>query len=574
MMSAGGFTTHPAASRQRLCIIRCILGFATLLALFIVAVVWLSFIRHPLPRPGSAGADSASPAWWENPVPITDAEASYVQYLSSVTWQLPHERWMEHWNVGGQQYGVFSIRYQAAFAGYAFAALGMRIPACPAITGAGLCSAIDHLLERRAWAYVGGYWQGKPWFPDPVAEENVMYSGHLLQLVVLYEAMTGDDRYRTQGFDFIWDEKTRFHYTTLTLAEAIVRQMRRNESGGVSCEPGLVFLPCNNHPQLALLLMEKLGLGNWSAERQKWETWALDSYAAPLGQGAIRLAYYLPLRAFIPAGHQGLDGWSLLWYQPWASGAGHAAKIWQETARRVDWNVYANHAATAFTPPEQEPACCRAMALPLPAVASFLYPAAVACGDAKHAGLLREWLGRHYATNLNGSVFLNCSNEYRIGVTANMTIAELLRGGSNFRDLVHRPMPRDYFKGPLITELGPPDTRVYQAWRRGQDLIVECDSPSTVRLRLANVSTVQSVSEVDGWQFGNHVLSLPGHGRRFITIKTASDERSGKIELRHLRAGQRANLLTAEKSGMKNVAPGANADDCLPLADIRRTHGL
>ncbi len=526
MMSAGGFTIHPVASRKRTCILRLLLGFAALLALLIVAVVWLSFIRHPLPRLGSTGPEPAPPAWWENPPPITDTEASYVQYLSSVTWQLPRERWMEHWNVGGQQHGVFSIRYQAAFAGYAFAALGMRIPACPAITGAGLRSAIDHLLERRAWAYVSGYWKDKPWFPDPVSEENIMYSGHLLQLVVMYEAMTGDDRYRTQGFDFVWDEKTRIHYTTLTLAEAIVRQMRRNACGGVACEPGLVFLPCNNHPQLALLLLEKLGLGNWSAERRKWETWALDSYAALLGQGGIRLAYYLPARAFIPAGHPGLDGWSLLWYHPWASDAGHAASIWQETARRVDWSVYARRADAAAPPPEQASACCLALALPLPTVASFLYPAAVACGDAKHAELLRQWLDRYYAMNFNGMAFLNCSNEYRIGATANVTIAELVRHGSNLRHLVHRPLPRDYFKGPLISELEPADTRVYQAWRRGKDLIVEFDSPGPVRLLLANVAAVQSVSEVAGWQFDHRVLSLPGHGRRLVTIKTVSGELS------------------------------------------------
>ena len=85
-------------------------------------------------------------------------------------------------------------------------------------------------------------------------------------------------------------------------------------------------------------------------------------------------------------------------------------------------------------------------------------------------------------------------------------------------------LPRDYFKGPLITELEPADTRVHQAWRRGQDLIVECDSLGPVRLRLANVSAVQSVSEVAGWQFDNRVLSLPGRGRRLVTIKTVSDE--------------------------------------------------
>ena len=371
-------------TKLRKWIARLLLGFGTAFVLLAAALSWLSFARHPLPRSQASQTRPAAPAWWEDPPPLTAEEMGYARYLASVTWQLPRPRWMECWNVGGQQYGVFSVRYQAAFSGYAFAALGVRTPACPANAAAGLRNAIDHLLERRAWAYVRGYWADKPWFPDPVADENIMYSGHLLQLVVMYEALTGDDCYRTQGFDFVWDEKTRFHYTTLMLAEAIARQMRRNLCGGVACEPGLVFFPCNDHPQIGLLMLENLGHGNWAAERRKWETWALNSYAAPLGQGAIRLAYYLPAKAFIPAGHPALDGWSLLWYQPWASDPGIAERIWQDTAGRTDWSVYTNQTAVTALP-EKEPSCCRALALPLPAVVSFLYPAAVACGDAARA---------------------------------------------------------------------------------------------------------------------------------------------------------------------------------------------
>ena len=503
--------------------IRFLLGCGTVLVLLTAALIWLSFARHPLPGSQTSQPGSPAPAWWENPPPLTAEEIGYARYLSSVTWQLPRARWMECWDVGGQQYGVFSVRYQAAFAGYAFAALGMRTPACPAIAAAGLGNAIDHLLERRAWAYVSGYWKDKPWFPDPVADENIMYSGHLLQLVVLYEALTGDDRYRTQGFDFVWDEKTRFHYTTLTLAETIARQMRRNPCGGVTCEPGLVFFPCNNHPQIGLTMLENLGLGHWANERHKWETWALNSYAAPLGQGAIRLAYYMPAKAFIPGGHPGVDGWSLLWYQPWASDPGAAERIWQEAAQRMNWSVYTNQAA-GTAPPKDEPGCCRALALPLPAVASFLYPAAVACGDAVRAAQLHDWMARYYVTHADGATFLNCPAEYRIGSTANVAIGELLRHGSNLRHLVQRPPPRSYFNGPLVTELIPPDTRVSQAYRRGDNLIVEIESSGPVQLRLANVSAIRSVTGIPAtadWRFEKGLLMLPGQGCRHVTIETS-----------------------------------------------------
>jgi hypothetical protein len=35
--------------------------------------------------------------------------------------------------------------------------------------------------------------------------------------------------------------------------------MRINATGGVPCEPGLVFFQCQNHPQCGLRLLEVMG---------------------------------------------------------------------------------------------------------------------------------------------------------------------------------------------------------------------------------------------------------------------------------------------------------------------------
>lgn len=39
--------------------------------------------------------------------------------------------------------------------------------------------------------------------------ENVMYTGHLLQVLASYESLTGDDHYRTHGFDLVWSDDQR-----------------------------------------------------------------------------------------------------------------------------------------------------------------------------------------------------------------------------------------------------------------------------------------------------------------------------------------------------------------------------
>jgi len=243
-----------------------IIVIAVLLLVSVYGALWM---RRPLPA--QSVHDLVEPVksnWWNHPEPMSVSEAEALRYISSVTWQLPRTEWTNTWRMGGaRQVSVSSIRYHAAFAGYPAAVAGMHTPVYPELTAAIMRSAIDHLLDRFTWHYVEYYWKDVPSFPDPVKFENIMYSGHLLHLLAFYEAMTCDARYRTSGFDFVWDEKNRIHYDIIQLAEEIADEMRRSASGGVCCEPGLIFFPCNNHPQIALLTLESMGLGQWPDER-------------------------------------------------------------------------------------------------------------------------------------------------------------------------------------------------------------------------------------------------------------------------------------------------------------------
>ena len=68
----------------------------------------------------------------------------------------------------------------------------------------------------------------KPWAPDPCYRENVMYTGHLLQLLALYEWFTHDRRYWDAGFDFVWNPQQKVHYTAQRLIEgARTMEVRR-----------------------------------------------------------------------------------------------------------------------------------------------------------------------------------------------------------------------------------------------------------------------------------------------------------------------------------------------------------
>lgn len=492
--------------------------------LLVGALAWFVWRRNPFPSPPQQTTPEKIAAWWETPPPLTDEEIAGQRWLSAISWQLPPKDHDQYWNIGGSQHGVFAIRYQAAFSGYAAAALGMRTPAYPALTGKILENFIERILDPAAWRYIGSYWKNEKTFPDPVAFENVMYSGHLLQLMALYEAMTGNTRYRTEGFDFVWNADQKFHYDTLSLAEVTVKQMRDNECGGVACEPGLVFFPCNNHPQIALRIFEGLGLGDWSADREKWEKWALSSYHSVLGGGAVKFFHHLPTKAFIPRGHPALDAWSILWFTPWASNPNTARELWKLGVPHIDWKQF----ETTPPGPEEDPAgketlCDPVKSAPSP-VAATLAAAARACGDNDTAERLEAWLDSRFLKQKDGKAWLESNPKWRIGVTANRLMARAIANGSDLRGLVQRPLPRDYFKGPLLIDVKPADVPIYQAFRSDGKLLIELDgNQRDVELQLANVGAVTSIENVPEykWSYADGTLTIRDTGR--ITLKIATD---------------------------------------------------
>ena len=366
--------------------------------------------------------------------PLTEDEQAALRWLDYVTGPLSEADEREWWptGAGGQQFGLSATRYHIAFAGYAAAALGIRGNAEQrAVVGRILKNCIERYLRREVWTYsqAKDYWGKQPWAPDPCYRENVMYTGHLLQLLALYECFTGDTRYWTEGFDFVWNAKKRVHYDVRKLIDVTVEQMRAG-NGGVTCEPGLLFFPCNNHPHFALKLFAALGHGDWSAEARRWEKWALEHYRRPLmGGGALNLVCHTKTGIFYPRGYSGLDAWSLLWYEPWAEDRGTALVLWKESKEFVDWKKLA---APTDTVTGTE-GCMNPQQAPDIVLAAFLSAAARACDDPAFAERLERPLDAKYLRRKNGFYWLDVGREWRIGTTAMRILALAEANGSRFR---------------------------------------------------------------------------------------------------------------------------------------------
>lgn len=503
---------------------RIIFSVLLTIVVLVLAVVGVMRLRHPLPACAVAQppADSEK-EWWLEPPALTPDEVAAQQWLADITCRLPPERDSEFWDIGGSQHGNFSIRYQAAFAGYAAAALGMRTPAYVGLTGRILSNAVARVAERKAWAYIRSYWKDEPWFPDPCARGNVMYTGHLMMLMALHEAMSGDRTYNREGVVLAWDATNRFNYTTQKLAEISAEQIREGD-GGLTCEPGLVFFACNNHPHVTFRLLEGMGYGDWRSESLKWESWALAGLRATAGGGAFRLVHHEKSGLSLPRGMPGYDGWCLLWYSPWASDPQSPSRLWKISIKKTDWRAFEGE---PYEQPETLDVsdCCNPVKVPSAATASFLAAAARACGDVEVAGRLEAWLDSHFRLEEHGRLWLGTHKEWRIGASANRFLALAQANGSELRPLFRRPLPRAFFDGLLLESVFPDDTPVYQAYRsRDGTLHLEIDGRgAATELRIRNAGVTPRIT-LDGetrwsWDAAERTLKLDVCGRIRVRIK-------------------------------------------------------
>ncbi|KAJ0162144.1 hypothetical protein CTA2_5049 [Colletotrichum tanaceti] len=166
--------------------------------------------------------------------------------------------------IDAYRYQLAQMSYGAAVAHY------HRLPAARSVFKPLLRRIIHKMLRPEVW----GYWYltsqsgsfvdpdltelRKPW-ADPVAAENIMYSGHLLLMTSLYAMLFDDDEFEKPGsIAFTWAPifwgfgPETYRYDNRSLQTAIVTQMERNNWVGVCCEPNSVFVVCNQFPLIAM----------------------------------------------------------------------------------------------------------------------------------------------------------------------------------------------------------------------------------------------------------------------------------------------------------------------------------
>ncbi len=167
--------------------------------------------------------------------------------------------------------GVSASRYSIAFGAYFLAAEQYhKFPAWQETIKTAFDRINQKMLDKQVW----GYWANeslgitkfepnmdRPYAEnkDPVSLGNIMYSGHLGQMINLYQMLYNERKWDAPGsIVFKWDDKTEFVYDNRKLQEVMFLQMMTNPVPGIECERNAIFPVCNLHPMLSWKLYDQM----------------------------------------------------------------------------------------------------------------------------------------------------------------------------------------------------------------------------------------------------------------------------------------------------------------------------
>jgi hypothetical protein len=230
--------------------------------------------------------------------------------------------------------GESAYRYSIAFMTY-FLALEQyhKLPACPEIIRPRLERLIEKMIAKPTWEYWAVISRGLPHleprldrpYPeshDPVADQNIMYSGHLGHMIGLLEMLYRDLKWDKPGsIVFAWSDSEKYVYDNNSLNRVMYEQMHNNPWHGIACEPNAVFPSCNQHPILSFMLYDAVHGTRLADAREEFLESALaeklvNQKSRHFG-GYYLVKQDLTVGGVAPAVSPSMDGWAGTFMHAW-----------------------------------------------------------------------------------------------------------------------------------------------------------------------------------------------------------------------------------------------------------------
>lgn len=392
----------------------------------------------------------------------------HLNYLRSVLAQPPGS-WDGFYQAQSPSMN-FALRYQLAFGAYAVAMLSQHTPAYRAPYAEALRGAIEKMLDVAAW----GYWrapqtpsgggtlsssghvevllsphQRVPAGPpsDPVAQDNLQYSGHLSTMLGLYEKVTGDERY-DQPFTLVDPESgVGYTYTHGEVAGRIFSQMRQNSFGGVCCERGMAYVPCNNHALASNNLHDAIHGTDYSKANGGWLRTVRRKMVlkGPSVRGVFGTTYIKDAHVAAPIAFNFTDVWGLAFMLPFDRPL--VRKLYSKFKQKVSKAGEGAYVGSSSVSEKMEIS-------DVPINTGFGVALARGIGDGKLAGALERYARTEFDAGWQGTHYLYKGAPRTVHSTALYALAGAIDlGGENFTRLFRGPLDRAAFAHPYLARI-------------------------------------------------------------------------------------------------------------------------
>jgi hypothetical protein len=168
------------------------------------------------------------------------------------------------------QYQTAAVRYQLNFMGYALSmAQATRLPAFGGYLDEAQRRLIEKQTDHRVWRYweAENRWGNLAQDPNPVARDNIMFTGFCAAQIAMFQAASGRRDYdEADSFNFRHPSGKRFYSDFGALVATLERESRQSGFGLIPCEPNWIYPLCNTIGAAAMKAREMQSGGMpWSS---------------------------------------------------------------------------------------------------------------------------------------------------------------------------------------------------------------------------------------------------------------------------------------------------------------------
>lgn len=383
-----------------------------------------------------------------------------------------------------EQIGSSAYRYQLNFVCYALAMSQFtRTPAFTGYLAEAQRNCIMKMCDKRVW----GYWAWENllgnarWNPDPIAYQNVMYTGFFGVMLGMYESLNEDRPFSEEGaLTLHWSRRKKFPYDFERLTAAIRHNMEQSRYTQYACEPHLVYPMCNTFALNTLHMHDRLhgthyGEGMVERVEQSYQQFGFlqknGRFLGGMGPARLRFPEFISNDAIVALWLHGVmpqqtkDSWDLVRNQlaPLVNGR---LGIEGTFVDRIDFGNYRMNGAWLL---------------------SFLMALAKEMGDTEYANAAEAMLSEmHESVSSQGASMLKGVSNW---ANANHVLARFLEKGA-LAQLIRFGKPDAWKKGPVLSAAPYPDVLVAKAVSEGESLelvLLPGDGEKNVQLRLSGL---------------------------------------------------------------------------------------